>query len=55
MAGHFEGKDPVEEISETCNVTLCRFHVQVDRPQIPSFSMRVYNAFEYRLATLWVA
>lgn len=37
------------------DVTLPRFHIHIDRPQIPSLRVRVNNALENRLATFRIA
>ena len=54
MARHFEGQDAIEEVPEVHDIALAGLHVHVDGPHVPTFGMRVDNAFEDRLSSLWI-
>lgn len=71
MIGHLERQYSIEQVSEqlvsfvtaerappspyALDIFLASFHVHVHRPEIEALRMRIYNALEDGLATLWVS
>lgn len=51
MTRHVVGENAVEEGPNARHVALRSRHVDVDRPQVPAFRMRVHDTLENRFAT----
>lgn len=42
------------DVPQMLDVLLAGLHVQINRPQVPTFRMRVDDPLEDRLAPLWI-
>ena len=52
VACHLQGEYTVHEIPDGLDVLLACLHVNVHRPKIPAFGVRIDNALEERFAAL---
>ena len=54
VACHLQRKNTIEEVTNIGDVTLVCLHIDVYRPQIPSFGVRVDDPFKDGLSALCV-